>query len=108
MTHGRPIGLRIRQVCETLQIAGPSTAKQVAEMCQASVFNTKKYCDRAVGHGLLTCDASRKPTLYETVPDWHKKVDKRQHSFAITPPPQPNALEKAWHSLPIYKPKGKP
>ena len=107
MTQGRPIGLRIRQVCETLQITGPSSAKQVAEVCQTSVFNTKKYCDRAVGHGLLTCDAGRKPQLYDVVPDWHKKVDKPKHTASITPPPQPNALEQAWHFRPIHQPEGK-
>lgn len=98
MTRGRPIGLRIREVCETLEQTGPSTARQVSEICQTVVFNTKKYCDRAVSHGLLTCDLSCRPPVYEVVPGWQKKIDKRRHAPILDALPQLTPLERTWRN----------
>lgn len=98
MMRGRPIGARIREVCETLEKTGPSTAQQISEICLIVVFNVQKYCVRAVGHGLLTCDHTQKPPVYAVVPTWKKKIDKRPDLTTMNTLPKLTPLERAWRN----------
>ncbi len=76
--QGRPIGARIRQVCELLEKHGPINAKTLnAREPQISSSDVTKYARRAVVHGFATIDRDTWPHTYAVRADWRVIVEYR-------------------------------
>lgn len=71
MTASRPIGDRIRLVCQVLEKTGPlgiaGLRKKFPEMEPSNLF---KYCNRAVLLGLVDVDDSGTRRIYAVKQDW--------------------------------------
>jgi hypothetical protein len=96
MRH-RPIGHRIRQVCEAIEQAGrPCTTADLApHMPGVERPNIDKYCSRAVGLQLLRVDRSARPKRYTVVPGWQLDPEATRTTQS-KPPPKPISLYSAW------------
>ena len=71
----RPIGKRIAEALGIVDEIGAANYRQVYErMDGVIVENAGKYCQRAVGLGLMTVDRSVYPKQYQAVPGWREKV----------------------------------
>ena len=83
MTASRPIGQRIRQVCEHLEQYGPLGTSSLRDlMPDVERSNLGKYCSRAVGLGLLTVERGlgnrTNYSVWAVVPTWRELVDQRR------------------------------
>ena len=83
MTAGRPVGERIRAICEHLEAIGPagmSTLRPAMQDVERS--NLGKYCSRGVGLGLLTVKyiegARENRHVWAVVPGWREMIEKRR------------------------------
>lgn len=86
MTASRPIGERIRSVCQVLEKTGPlgiaGLRKKFPEMEPSNLF---KYCNRAVAHGLVDVDDSGPRRIYKVKQDWAAIIKTR--NLKKVPPP---------------------
>lgn len=72
---GKNIGSRIIEACGIVEELGPASYRQVYERMEGvALENAGKYCERAVGHGLMTADRSVYPKRFSVVPGWTGKV----------------------------------
>ena len=72
---GRPVGERVKEVCEIVEACGPCDYKLVSAWTEPGVLhNTHKYCNRAVELGLMTVvtfpRAARTNAQFSIVPNW--------------------------------------
>ena len=88
MTAGRPIGERIRKLCETLERKGP---KGIAElrglMPDIERSNLWKYCTRGVGLGLITVNRETGHSVFTVSNGWREMADQRRTTKLQTPKP---------------------
>lgn len=108
---GQRVGKRIIQALGAVQRLQPCTVHQVqALMPGVEWSNVDKYCSRAVGHGLMTVDRTRRPKLYSVVPGWQEQLQEWRQPTLPEPKPTPVAcvamaierrspLELAWQAL---------
>ena len=101
----RPIAARLREVCATVQQHGPCDSVAVAQAMTArgwpmTRYAASQYCCRAVTHGLMEVDTTRKPQRFTTVHDWRELVDQRPAPRKYQPKAQPrfdtNNLQRIW------------
>lgn len=83
MTAGRPVGERIRELCEHLEERGPLGVSALRGlMPDVERSNLGKYCSRAVGLGLLTVErrtgARESRHVWTVVANWRNLVDQRR------------------------------
>jgi hypothetical protein len=83
MTAGRPIGERIRDLCEHLDAKGPQGISTLREKFRdVERSNISKYCSRAVGLGLLTVErktgARENRHVWTVVPEWRELIEQRR------------------------------
>lgn len=90
MTASRPIGERIRSVCQVLEKTGPlgmaGLKKQFPQTEPSTVF---KCCNRAVLLGVLTADDSGPRRIYTVSPDWATIIATTNPSKVPPPRPRP-------------------
>ena len=88
MTAGRPIGARIRQICEVLEKTGPLVTKEIcARLPNIEQSNAGKYCSRAVGLGLMTVNrVHAHRSYYAIVDNWRELIEQRRTTKPIKPP----------------------
>lgn len=98
---GRPIGYRIVEATRAVSCqAKACSARDVARfMTDVQLSNVSKYCDRAVGHGLMTVDTTVYPRLYSVVPGWQEVVAAR-HLEKLAPPLETPAPAEM-HAAPV-------
>ena len=76
----RPIGQRIRQACEIVEMYGPCGYAVISTETGIVPTNASKYCVRAVNLGLMTVDKPGKRgqksnfAIYSVVPGWRDKL----------------------------------
>lgn len=74
--QGRPIGARIREVCELLEKHGPINAKNLHALePQIRASDVTKYARRAVVHGFANIDRTTWPHSYSVKSAWRDSVD---------------------------------
>lgn len=79
-TMPRPIGQRIRQACEIVEMYGPCGYAIISTETGIVATNASKYCVRAVNLGLMTVDKPGKRgqksnfAIYSVVPGWRDKL----------------------------------
>jgi len=83
MTAGRPIGERIREICECLHAEGPQGMRYLElSFSHIERSNIGKYCSRAVGLGLLTVErktgARENRHVWTVVPEWRELMEQRR------------------------------
>ena len=80
----RPVGARIIQICETLEICGPLTNREIFEtMGGADITNVHRNCIRAVGLRLLFVDRSGLASVYSLQPGWRDRLCAQRHAPRI-------------------------
>jgi len=99
--NGRPIGRRIREVCEIAERIGPATSRKIFEhMTGVAASNAGKYCARAVEHGFMTVDTSGARHLFAAASDWRTLIERPAKPVRPTKPairaPERSALEAVW------------
>ncbi len=78
MTAGRPIGERIRALCERLELDGPQGIAELREMFPGiERSNLWKYCTRGVGLGVLTVDRTTGRAAFSAATGWREIADRR-------------------------------
>lgn len=76
----RPIGQRIRQACEMVEMYGPCGYSVISSETGIPRANASKYCIRAVALGLMTVQKPGKRgqkhnfAIYSVVPGWREKL----------------------------------
>lgn len=79
-TMPRPIGQRIRQACEIVEMYGPCGYAIISTETGIVATNASKYCVRAVNLGLMTVQKPGKRgqksnfAIYSVVPGWRDKI----------------------------------
>lgn len=83
----RPIGARIRELCEILEQIGPSCPNDIWPWTEKVLekSNLSKYLQRAVSLGLMTAHGQR-PVVYATVDNCREKMnEKRPYTYRPKP-----------------------
>jgi hypothetical protein len=83
----RPIGARIREVCEIVEAIGPSCPNDIWPWTEKVIekSNLSKYLQRAVSLGLMTAKGQR-PVIYGVVDNWRDKMnEKRPYTYRPKP-----------------------
>lgn len=81
----RPVGKRIIEVCEVIEMYGPCGYAVVTSETDIPRENASKYCIRAVSYGLMTVDKPENRgtraafSTYSVVPNWREMTG----SFAM-------------------------
>ncbi len=90
MTAARPLGERIRFVCQVLEETGPQgmagLRKSFPEIEPSNLF---KYCNMAVLHGLVELDDSGLRRVYVVKPNWAEIIRTRSPKKKAAPAPKP-------------------
>lgn len=94
MTAGRPVGERIRALCEMLESQGPSgIVKLRSLMPDVERSNLWKYCTRGVGLGLMKVDRQTGQSIFTAKPGWREIADTRRTTKLLRPQPRPKATQ---------------
>jgi len=83
----RPIGARIREVCEIVEAIGPSCPNDIWPWTEneTSLDQIATYMKRAEKLGLMT-SAGQKPVIYNIVDNWRDKMnEKRPYTYRPKP-----------------------
>ncbi len=82
MTAGRPVGKRIRQVCQILQNHGSNGIRRIQHhMPEVQATNISKYCRRAEAMGLVTRKLNDDGfAVYTVKPNWEALIDEDSES----------------------------
>lgn len=89
MTAGRPIGERIRTLCEVLDKHGPSGIVNLRDqMPDVERPNLWKYCTRAVGLGLLSVNRDTGHSIFTVAANWRELADQRRTTKQPAPEPR--------------------
>ena len=87
MTAARPLGERIRSICESLESHGPQNIEQLREKFRDIEYsNLWKYANRAVSLGVITVSTDEGRRKFEIVPGWMETMVARKP--AKQPKPQ--------------------
>lgn len=83
MTAGRPVGKKIRELCEHLDAHGPMETSSLRKlMPSVELSNLGKYCSRGVGLGLMTVTRVKIPkgnqNTWAVVPGWREMIEQRR------------------------------
>jgi len=76
----RPVGNRIKQACEVIEQYGPCGYAVITSETGIERSNASKYCQRAVGLGLMTVQRPEKRwhreafAIYSVVPGWRDSL----------------------------------
>lgn len=103
MTAGRPVGERVREICEILNVEGPMGMSDLLFfMPHVERSNLGKYCSRGVGLGLLTVErktgARENRHVWSVVPGWREMIEQRRTTRLKPIEPKP-AKQTRWSGV---------
>lgn len=101
----RPVGQRIRQALEVVEMYGPCGYSTVATETGIEVTNAGKYCQRATALGLMTVNkpekrgSGRNFATYSVNPNWRQMLGSFKASEPVRAKPADNYRRSIFSSV---------